>query len=85
MVLATLSDAADVWLFMAAVYAALALAFVALGRFARRMWRRREVPQSVLARVGQLVICGLVVASLPILLLSFAAISCPPDAYECPL
>jgi hypothetical protein len=85
MLLATFSDAAGGLMLFAAAYAALAIAFLAFGRFARRMWSKREIPQSVLARVGQLVICAFVVASLPILLVALLSIGCPPDAYECPL
>jgi len=58
--------------------------FVVLGRFSRRNWRRGEIPQAVLGRLGQLVICGLGVAALPFVLLALVMIGCPPDAYECP-
>jgi hypothetical protein len=80
----TFQSAAALALF-AAVYVGLAIVFVGLGRFARRMWERGEVPQTVLARLGQLVLCGLVVASLPILAFAIAALSCPPHAWECPI
>jgi hypothetical protein len=85
MLLATFSDAAGGLILLAAWYGALVALFVGLGRFARRMWRRNEIPQTVLGRVGQFVVCGLAVASVPILVLVVAAIGCPPDAYECPL
>lgn len=86
MSLATVNgEAVEFLLLLAAGYAALGVAFIALGRFARRMWARAEVPQTVLARLGQLVLCGLVVASLPILLFGVVALGCPPDASECPV
>src|SRR5689334_17752918 len=60
MSLATVNgEAVEFLLLLAASYAALGVAFIALGRFARRMWARAEVPQTVLARLGQLVLCGL--------------------------
>jgi hypothetical protein len=83
-VLMTLGQAVGGLIILAVWYAALAATFVMLGRFARRMWRRNEIPQTVLGRLGQLVVCGLVVASLPILLVSLLALGCPPDAFECP-
>jgi len=84
MLFATFSEAAGGLVILAAWYAALVAVFVVLGRFARRMWNQNEIPQTVLGRLGQLVVCGLVVASLPILLFSLLAIDCPPDAWECP-
>ena len=80
---ATLGEAVGGLAILAAVYGALALVFVALGRFARRMWRRNEIPQTVLARIGQLVICVLAAAGLPIVGLAFIATGCPPHATEC--
>ena len=53
MLLATFSDAAGGLIILATAYAALVAAFVTLGRFARRMWSHGEVPQTVLARLGQ--------------------------------
>ena len=82
--IATLGDAAGGLAILAAAYAALAAVFVALGRFSRRMWRRNEIPQTVLARLGQFVVCVLALAGLPIVLVGFLSIGCPPDAMECP-
>jgi hypothetical protein len=84
MLFATLTEAAGGLVILGAWYAALIAVFVALGRFARRMWNRNEIPQTVLGRLGQLVVGGLVVASLPLVAFGVAAIGCPPDAWECP-
>jgi hypothetical protein len=84
MLLATWGQAAGLLALLAAVAAPLVALFVVLGRFARRNWRRGEIPQAVLGRLGQLVICGLGVAGLPFVLLALLAIGCPPDAFECP-
>jgi hypothetical protein len=85
MLLATWGEAAGFLLCLALAAVPLVALFIALGRFSRRNWRRGEIPQAVLGRLGQLVICGLFVASLPLVLLALLSIGCPPDAYECPL
>jgi orotate phosphoribosyltransferase len=84
MLIATWSEAAQGLALVVLAYGALAAVFVVLGRFAHDNWRRREVPQTVLARLGQLVVCGVAVAGLPIVAVIAVAIGCPPDAYECP-